>query len=142
MSMEPKGAINWFVCPVCDGLTVTINQDIGTTPDTLECRATGKVGDCVGWASSSFYPSVPLPEGRLYAVWAWYRPPSGTPVPDQKTLAFLNAGGLLLRPVVLTDGLRSKLAKVRARNPERPLAPSLYLPDPKQFVPDRRRLLR
>lgn len=115
MSNEPVGSINWFVCSVCDGLTITINQDVGITPDTIECRANGKIADCPGWAASAHYPAIPLPDGRLYSVWAWFRPESGYLAPSQGVLNYLQAGGLVLRDVVLTDQLRDALAKERAK---------------------------
>lgn len=145
LSLEEPGSINWFVCQVCDGLTVTINADKGMTPDTLECRADGKLGTCPGWAASAHYPAIGLPPGRLYSVWRWYRPPSGTPVPDAQTLAYLQAGGLLLAPVVLTDKMRAVLAQHRPgadavlqRNRLRAGRRATVLPDPRSIYANNR----
>lgn len=149
MSGMPAGAINWYVCPVCDGLTVTVHRDEGITPSRIDCRADGKVGGCEGQAASAWYPNTPLPERRRYAVWAWFRPDirelmaSETP-PDQATIRYLEGGGLLLQPVVLTDELKRALAVERMLQVKAPrkLGP---LPNPgKDYpapVPFRRRLL-
>ena len=117
MSM-PKGSINWYVCPVCDGLTVTIHKDDGITPSRIDCRASGHVGKCAGQAASAWYPNAPLPLQRAYSVWAWYQPDiamlkaSDNP-PDDATVTYLEQGGLLLQPVVMTEQLRTVLRAER-----------------------------
>lgn len=141
MSFEAVGAMNWFSCEVCDGLTVTINQDIGITPDIIDCRASGKVNDCPGLARSAFYPTTPLPERRAYAVFRWYRPASGSGPFDAATLAYLKAGGLAIDPIIISDEIRETMR--REREPDavalrRRHAGFGVLPNPRDFIERRR----
>lgn len=140
--MMPVGAINWYTCPICDGLTVTIHRHAGITPSRIDCRASGRSGDCQGEAASAYYPTVPLPPTRRYAIWAWFAPDipalmaSDTP-PDTATLRYLEGGGLLLQPVILTDELRLALAYTRDLQVAKPRRFSA-LPKPTDMLPLRR----
>lgn len=69
-----KGRENVYTCEKCGGLTVTIDVDEGVTPFMLKCRASGRQGDCDGFARSSFYPKGPRPPHMPAPSWEWYRP--------------------------------------------------------------------
>lgn len=66
--------INVYTCPECKGFTTTIDVDEGVTPATLNCRASGKEGDCKGMAMSSMYPKGPRPAHIPAPAWEWYKP--------------------------------------------------------------------
>jgi hypothetical protein len=69
--LAPPNRINIYVCEKCGGNTVTIDIHEGCTPFMLDCRASGKEGDCDGMAQSSFYRVSPLsPEPQ----WEWFKP--------------------------------------------------------------------
>src|SRR5882724_11753926 len=78
MKTEPIPAkanrINVYVCPKCDGYTVTIDIHVGVTPFMLRCRASGKEGDCDGMAESSLYPEGPPPPWIPDPSWEWFKP--------------------------------------------------------------------
>jgi len=89
---------NVYVCQKCGGLTVTVDIDEGVTPFMLKCRASGKEGDCDGFAQSSFYPSGPRPPHIPSPSWEWFKPTGK----DYKKLSramkeHVDAGGLDIR---------------------------------------------
>lgn len=67
------GRENVYVCPECNGYTVTIDVDAGVTPFLLKCRAKGD-GMCTGMAVSSCYPKGPRPTNMPAPAWEWYKP--------------------------------------------------------------------
>lgn len=67
---EPN-RINVYQCRKCGGLTVTIDIHVGVTPFILNCRATGREGDCGGHAESWFYRTV---AGIPPPAWEWFKP--------------------------------------------------------------------
>lgn len=67
------GRENVYVCPECNGYTVTIDVDEGVTPFLLKCRAKGD-GMCTGMAVSSCYPKGPRPTNMPAPAWEWYKP--------------------------------------------------------------------
>ena len=69
-----KGRENVYVCPVCQGFTVTVDVDEGVTPAFIDCRASGNERDCLGMAASSFYPEGPRPAHIPPPAWEWYKP--------------------------------------------------------------------
>ena len=94
------GAENVYTCPICHGYTVTIDRAEGVTPFMLDCRASGKPGDCNGKAESSFYPKGPRPKHIPAPSWEWYKPEADEykflsgPIKDH-----VDMGGLLLRKI-------------------------------------------
>ncbi len=65
--MEQSGLVNAYMCQRCGLATVTRNQDEGTTPFAISCRATP---DCHGDAFSSFYRV----EQDASPAFLWVRP--------------------------------------------------------------------
>ena len=93
-----KGRWNVYTCDTCRGVTVTIDVDEGVTPAFLDCRASGRVGQCTGRASSSFYPKGERPSTLPPPAWEWYRPaPADVAAMAPATQAHVKAGGLLIR---------------------------------------------
>lgn len=100
MSKLPKGAENVYTCRVCHGYTVTVDRDEGVTPFLLDCRASGKWGDCSGQAESAFYPKGPRPLHIPAPAWEWYKPEAD----EYKWLSgaikeHVDQGGLLIRKI-------------------------------------------
>ncbi len=96
----PKGAENVYTCRVCHGYTVTVDRDEGVTPFLLDCRASGKWGDCSGQAESAFYPKGPRPLHIPAPAWEWYKPEAD----EYKWLSgaikeHVDQGGLLIRKI-------------------------------------------
>ena len=96
--MSHQNRINAYRCESCGGFTVTVDLHEGVTPFALDCRASGRAGDCAGVARSQFYrlaPGTPAPS------WEWYRPDShelrGLARHDPSTAEYVECGGLLLR---------------------------------------------
>jgi len=97
------GKTNVYVCPVCRKSTITIDSAAGTTPFMMDCRASGKRGDCPGLARSCMYnprmfPLEFTPDSMPSPAWEWYRP--GKSVVAALSVAeqdHVRAGGLLLR---------------------------------------------
>jgi hypothetical protein len=90
------GKRNAYACPVCGGLTVTIDVDPGVTPSNLACRAYGDVDLCIGVARSMWYRVNGLPIGE--AQWEWYRPTEREARRlDAYQRSHVGMGGLLLR---------------------------------------------
>lgn len=56
---EPRE--NVYTCLKCRGFTVTLDVDEGVTSFMLNCRASGREGDCDGMAVSAMYPKGPRP---------------------------------------------------------------------------------
>jgi hypothetical protein len=69
-----KGKENVYTCEKCGGFTVTVDLDEGVTPFMLDCRASGKEGDCDGDAYSAGNPKRPWPPHIPEPAWEWYRP--------------------------------------------------------------------
>jgi len=105
------GRENVYVCTRCHGLTVTIDVDAGTTPFAIDCRASGRRGDCRALAHSSFYPEGPRPTHIPPPAWEWYKPSDvEARRADKKAPGMLDharRGGLFLRPraVAQADGV-------------------------------------
>lgn len=72
--MSFKNRENVYTCQKCGGMTVTVDIDEGVTPFMLNCRASGKEGDCDGGAYSAFYPEGPRPAHIPSPAWEWYKP--------------------------------------------------------------------
>lgn len=90
------GKRNAYACPVCGGLTVTIDVDAGVTPSNLACRAAGDVDLCTGVARSMWYRVDGLPIGE--PQWEWYRPTERqTRRLDSYQRQHVARGGLMLR---------------------------------------------
>jgi hypothetical protein len=90
------GKRNAYACPVCGGLTVTIDVDPGVTPAFLACRAAGDVDLCTGVARSFWYRVNGLPIGE--PAWEWYRPTEQEARRlDPYSRSHVGMGGLLLR---------------------------------------------
>lgn len=68
-----KGEENVYTCQKCGCFTVTIDTDEGVTPFMLDCRASGREGDCDGMAESAFYPKGPRPAHIPAPSWEWYK---------------------------------------------------------------------
>lgn len=102
MAPEPADPdrVNIYACETCGGYTMTIDLHRGTTPFTIYCRASGKVGDCPGLATSWGYPpDRPIPAHLPAPAWEWYRPTGEeyerlTPEMQEH----VNKGGLDIRP--------------------------------------------
>lgn len=96
-SVPPAGAVNGYVCRVCQKLTMVEHVDAGATPMQLACLATE---DCEGSARSIMYPDQKnIPERIRAAVkWQWYRPDKveyAQLSPEMKH--HVSQGGLVLR---------------------------------------------
>jgi hypothetical protein len=65
---------NVYTCPKCKGMTVTVDIDEGVTPMFLNCRASGREGDCDGMAVSAMYPKGPRPPHVPAPAWEWFKP--------------------------------------------------------------------
>lgn len=94
---EAQGRKNVYRCNECPGAIVTVNQDEGTTPMFLRCRATD---GCAGMMQSSWYvipPNTPDPG------WEWYRPGASAlrrlHRKDPATADHVERGGLLIRKI-------------------------------------------
>ncbi len=95
--MEPK--INAYVCPKCNGLTVTIERVKGVTPMFLGCRANGEVNTCGGFSASMMY-RIPPKLGELEPKWEWYSPhPATIQNLDLETQEHVRKDGLLLKKI-------------------------------------------
>lgn len=68
-SAEQAGCVNQYTCQTCGASILTINDDAGTTPFALRCRATK---GCTGEMLSSCYRIAVRGEARI--LWHWYRP--------------------------------------------------------------------
>lgn len=89
---------NVYVCPDCEGYTVTVDVDEGTTPMFLNCRASGGEGDCPGMAVSSMYPSGPRPAHIPAPAWEWFRlDAAALPAMSLAMQEHVRAGGLEIR---------------------------------------------
>lgn len=51
-----KDRLNAYQCAVCEQIIVTRDEDEGTTPFMMTCRASQ---DCHGMMQSHFYPGMP-----------------------------------------------------------------------------------
>jgi hypothetical protein len=65
---------NVYTCQKCGGFTVTIDVDEGVTPFMLKCRASGREGDCDGFAMSAMYPKGTRPPHIPAPAWEWFKP--------------------------------------------------------------------
>lgn len=65
---------NVYTCAKCKGYTVTVDLDEGVTPMFLDCRASGREGDCGGVAVSAMYPKGPRPAHIPAPAWEWFKP--------------------------------------------------------------------
>lgn len=97
--MSFHGRENVYTCDRCGGFTVTIDVAEGVTPFMIECRASGKTGECPGRAVSAFYPKKPWPPHvPATAAWEWYRPNDREIRRlDRGSRDHVKNGGLLLR---------------------------------------------
>lgn len=100
--MTKRGALNAWQCSTCGKSTVAVHVDDGVTPMFLGCRATP---GCIGRATSSGYPSGPVPHYIVEALrFEWYAPsPTELVKLDQETRAHC---GLLIRDLT-NDGRRA-----------------------------------
>lgn len=101
-----RSKINQYVCEYgC--LIHTIDVDDGVTPFFIKCvrkpdsnrpiakKFLDKNGECIGTASSRFYPREPLPS-NVEITHEWYRPDSEDNLTASEIDHFKN-GGLFLR---------------------------------------------
>lgn len=96
--MSLKGRENVYTCRNCGGHTVTIDVDEGVTPFLLDCRASGREGDCDGIAQSACYPKGLRPPQIPAPAWEWYKPsPSEARKLNRAMKQHVRAGGLLIR---------------------------------------------
>lgn len=81
---EELQRINCYLCEYgCN--TTTVDVDRGVTPFMIQCRSRPRKGRpieakyldaegfCIGTATSSMYPKLPLPP-HLVVAWEWYLP--------------------------------------------------------------------
>lgn len=90
MSETPR--INRYDCQKCGRHIITIDRDYGVTPFMLLCLATE---GCKGCMYSRFYR-----DPRGVPMFEWYSPDiAERAVLDAGTMAHVEQGGLLIRPI-------------------------------------------
>lgn len=70
----------------------------------IDCRASGRIGDCPGYAQSAFYPKKPWPDHiPQTAAWEFYRPTDELQIRrmGRAEREHVQLGGLLLRKRVI-----------------------------------------
>ena len=98
--MSPKGRENVYICEFCGGFTTTIDVDEGVTPMFLDCRASGKTGNCPGMAVSQMYPEGRRPGHIPPPTFEWYRPsPEEVEKMDPAMQDHISKGGLEIRAI-------------------------------------------
>lgn len=73
--MSNVGRENCYTCRQCGGHTVTVDRDEGVTPAFINCRASGREGDCRGVAESAGYPEAPRPKHIPEPQFEWRKYP-------------------------------------------------------------------
>lgn len=86
---------NSYTCDTCRQSIVTEDQDTGTTPFMLNCRATK---NCTGTMQSSFYRGS-LVESGIPARFVWRKPSYKEYVKSSKAMqSHFDQGGLNIYP--------------------------------------------
>ena len=88
-SAEPN-RLNVYTCQTCGGRIVTIDRHVGTTPFTINCRATP---GCDGVMYSSMYQV----DESLTPTWEWFKP--GGKFRNRAMREHVEMGGLDLRRI-------------------------------------------
>ena len=102
--MSHKNRWNVYACPICLRFTTTIDVDDGVTPMFLDCRASGRVGDCPGIAMSEWYPDGPRPSYIPPPTFEWYKPSAEEVEKMDPTMQdHCRKGGLEIRPILIME---------------------------------------
>lgn len=98
--MTMKGKRNAYSCLHCGLTIITVDEDEGTTPFMLGCRASG----CEGMMQSHFYRG-PNVESERPAGYAWRKPSKAEYKRSSKGMkAHFDAGGLNIYPCAAAPG--------------------------------------
>ena len=86
---------NSYQCTTCGGIVFTADQDEGTTPFMLACRATD---GCAGMMESAFY-RLPAQAAKVRPHYIWRKPtPEEYAIAEPGMKSHFDSGGLDLHP--------------------------------------------